>query len=148
MSAWQWISSSTIPSTASLAARISGVVPSFMRASSSVARLRIRIWENTKIQTHEIWWTHDRSFHGITFTFPCLSPSLDLIGQGRRLATYCRTGICSKVSAFLNAVSTHHIDRVVACGESLGLCKLNKWSTPTPHVYFSWDNFCCEMALY
>lgn len=42
-SAWQLISSATIPSTARRAARISGVVPSFILASRSVTRLRIRI---------------------------------------------------------------------------------------------------------
>jgi len=43
-SAWQLMSSATIPSTASRAARINGVVPSFMRASKSVTLLRIKIW--------------------------------------------------------------------------------------------------------
>lgn len=43
-SAWQLISSATMPSTASRAARINGVVPSFIRASKSVTLLRIRIW--------------------------------------------------------------------------------------------------------
>lgn len=42
-SAWQLISSATIPSTARRAARIRGVVPSFILASRSVTRLRIRI---------------------------------------------------------------------------------------------------------
>ena len=46
-SAWQLISSSTIPSTANRAARISGVVPSCMRASRSVARFRIKICKDT-----------------------------------------------------------------------------------------------------
>lgn len=45
-SAWQLMSSSTMPSTASRAARISGVVPSCMRASKSVARFLIRIWRD------------------------------------------------------------------------------------------------------
>lgn len=43
-SAWQLMSSATIPSTARRAARINGVVPSFIRASKSVTLLRIRIW--------------------------------------------------------------------------------------------------------
>lgn len=43
-SAWQLISSATIPSTARRAARINGVVPSFIRASKSVTLFRIRIW--------------------------------------------------------------------------------------------------------
>ena len=42
-SAWQLISSATIPSTARRAARIRGVVPSFILASRSVTRLRISI---------------------------------------------------------------------------------------------------------
>ena len=42
-SAWQLINSATIPSTARRAARIRGVVPSFILASRSVTRLRISI---------------------------------------------------------------------------------------------------------
>ena len=45
-SAWQLISSSTMPSTANRAERISGVVPSCIRASRSVARFRIKICTN------------------------------------------------------------------------------------------------------
>lgn len=40
------MSSSTMPSTASLAAKIRGVVPSCMRASKSVARFLIRIYRD------------------------------------------------------------------------------------------------------
>ena len=48
-SAWELMRSSSMPSTARRAARISGVVPSCMRASRSVARFRIRIWTAGKV---------------------------------------------------------------------------------------------------
>lgn len=65
-SAWQLISSATIPSTARRAARISGVVPSFILASRSVTRLRIRIYRRRKDGEGVTWVKgRDRAKRGI-----------------------------------------------------------------------------------
>lgn len=55
-SAWELMRSSSMPSTASRAARISGVVPSCMRASRSVARFRISIWGTGKVSDSVKLW--------------------------------------------------------------------------------------------
>ena len=69
-SAWQLMSSSTMPSTASRDARISGVVPSCMRAFRSVARFLIKIYnmKHKLLNIADIFNNYSPTFR-ITFTF-------------------------------------------------------------------------------